>query len=205
MTEEPRVRVSDKRGRSADAAKVASDTPGVVARPDGEQVLMDESSTVEQTPLSTAPGYPHDAPEPDVSLDELKRLKADLENDRKRMLRQHNESLQYATKELAKRMLPVIDHLSLAIEHGEGGPGVQLALKELCDVLASVGLEEIEVSEGSPFDPQVHHALAIQPDPSVDVETVVSVHRRGYRFKDHVLRAPEVVVAQPVSGAVEEG
>jgi molecular chaperone GrpE (heat shock protein) len=41
------------------------------------------------------------------------------------------------------------------------------------------------------------------PDPSVDVETVKLVHRRGYRFKDHVLRAPEVVVAQPAQ--TEEG
>jgi molecular chaperone GrpE len=202
MSEEPRIRVSDKR-RSADAAKVAAGTPGVVARDEGEQTLMDESSATEQTPLGSARGYPGSPVEDEVSLDELKRLKADLENDRKRLLRQHNDSLSYATKDLVKRMIPVIDHFQLAIEHGEGGPGVQLALNELLEVLTAEGLEEIVVSEGSEFDPQVHHAFAIQPDQSVTTETVTGVHRRGYRFKGHVLRSPEVVVAQPPAEEIE--
>jgi molecular chaperone GrpE len=202
MNEEPRIRVSDKR-RSAHAAKVAADTPGVTARDEGEQTLMDESSAQEQMPLAAARGYAGPATEDEFSIDELKRLKADLENDRKRLLRQHNDSLNYATKDLVKRMIPVIDHFQLAIEHGEGGSGVQLALNELLEVLSAEGLEEIEVSEGSEFDPQVHHALAIQPDQSATTETVTSVHRRGYRFKGHVLRAPEVVVAQPPTDETE--
>jgi molecular chaperone GrpE len=164
------------------AEEVVETTPGVVAREDSGQILMDESSETEQ-----------------LSLDELRRLKADLENDRRRLMKQHNQALSYATRDLAKRMIPVIDHFNLAIEHGEGGSGVQLALKELLEVLAVEGMTEIQVNEGDEFDPAIHNAMASQPDPGIDRDTIVKVTRRGYRYKDQVLRAPEVIVAQPMS------
>lgn len=194
MDERRRIPITDKRRRD-DAAKVAEDTPGVTAREGGPQVLMDETSAEEQQPLSAAyaPGDPR------LSVEELQRLKADLENDRKRMIREQSRALEYATKDLIKRLLPAIDHFNLAVEHGEGGSGVELALKELVDVLATEGFEEIPVAVGDPFDPQVHHALATQPDASVETEKIAQVHRPGYRFKDHILRSPEVVVAQPVA------
>jgi len=198
-----KVPVKDKRRLAQEGEKVAEETPGVVSREERGQVLMDESSSVEQQPVP-APGEAPgdgvaDAPtEPQLSLDELQRLKADLENTRKRMIREQSRAIEYATKDVMKRLVPVIDHFRLAIEHGEGGSGIDLAMKELMDVLGSEGLEEIEVSEGTPFDPTLHHALATHSDPSVEVDTVKQVHRNGYRFKEHILRAPEVLVAQPM-------
>ncbi|MGH2807056.1 MAG: nucleotide exchange factor GrpE [Actinomycetota bacterium] len=182
-----------------EASRVVETTPGVTARESTSQILMDESSDSEQTPvpqLVDDTGAIRDLP-PEISLDELQRLKADLENDRKRMTKQHNQRLEYATRDLMQKMIPVIDHFKLAIEHGEGGSGVQIALKELLDVLGSEGFEEIDVPEGTPFDPQVHHALSSHVDPEVTVDTVIQVHRPGYRFKDHMLRSAEVMVAQP--------
>ena len=206
-----KVPVRDKRRLAREGDKVADETPGVTSREDGGQVLMDESSSVEQQPVPApgeAPGdhaFPNSAsrgatsPEaPQLSLDELQRLKADLDNTRKRMIREQSRALEYATKDVMKKMIPVIDHFRLAIEHGEGGNGIEMALKELLDVLASEGLEEIDVSAGTPFDPEFHHALATHADPEVAVDTVKQVHRGGFRFKDHILRAPEVLVAQPV-------
>jgi molecular chaperone GrpE len=206
-----KVPVRDKRRLAREGDKVADETPGVTSREDGGQVLMDESSSVEQQPVPApgeAPGdhavpnsASHGATSPDgpqLSVDELQHLKADLENTRKRMIREQSRALEYATKDVMKKMIPVIDHFRLAIEHGEGGNGIEMALKELLDVLASEGLEEIEVSEGTPFDPAFHHALATHSDPQVEVDTVKQVHRGGFRFKDHILRAPEVLVAQPV-------
>ena len=165
---------------------------------------MEETSAVEQEPVpAPAPG---EAPgdEPQLSVDELQRLKADLENTRKRMIREQSRALEYATKDVMKKLIPVIDHFRLAIEHGEGGSGIELALKELMEVLAAEGLEEIEVTEGTPFDPTLHHALATHPDPGVETDTVKQVHRNGFRFKEHILRAPEVLVAQPVETTQEE-
>jgi len=211
MEEEKRVikvPVKDKRRLAQEGDKVAEETPGVVSHEGGGQVLMDESSDVEQQPVPApgeaagdAPGDPGTPPEPRLSVDELQRLKADLDNTRKRMIREQSRALEYATKDVMKRLIPVIDHFRLAIEHGEGGSGIELAMKEMMEVLISEGLEEIEVPEGTPFDPELHHALATHPDPQVEVDTVKQVHRTGFRFKDHILRAPEVLVAQPV----EEG
>ncbi len=198
-----KVPVKDKRRLAREGQKVADETPGVEARADGGQVLFDESSEVEQESLEEAYDLSEDEArtpeaEPDLSLDELQRLKADLENTRKRMIREQSRALEYATKDVMKRLIPVIDHFRLALDHGEGGSGVELAFKELMEVLATEGLEEIEVAEGTPFDPTVHHALATHPDPEVDTDTVKQVHRTGFRYKDHILRAPEVLVAQPV-------
>lgn len=201
-----KVPVKDKRRLAREGDRVADDTPGVTSREEDGQVLMEESSATEQQPVPAigspltpeAPGDDAATEEPSLSVDELQRLKADLENTRKRMIREQSRALEYATKDVMKRLIPVIDHFRLALDHGEGGSGIELALKELMDVLASEGLEEIEVAEGTPFDPTLHHALAIHSDPAVEVETVKQVHRSGFRFKDHILRAPEVLVAQPV-------
>jgi molecular chaperone GrpE len=181
--------------RMDEAREVATDTPGVEAVQADEQVLMSESSDEEQTPAGEA-GAPA---EPQVSLGELQRMKADLENSRKRMLREQTRAVEHATKDLVGRLVPVIDHFNLAIEHGEAGSGVQLAFKELMEILSSEGLAEIDVKPGEAFDPGIHHALTVHPDPEVGHDTVSQVHRRGYSFKEHVLRAPEVVVAQPTT------
>jgi molecular chaperone GrpE len=151
---------------------------------------MDETSTTEQTPAGDLPDT-----EPDYK-DLYLRALADADNTRKRMMKQQTQTAEYATRDLVKRLLPVIDHFNLAIDHGEAGDGVQLAFKELMEALASEGLAEIEVAEGAEFDPTIHHALTTMPDPGAEHDTVRQVHRKGYRFRDHVLRAPEVVVAQ---------
>jgi molecular chaperone GrpE len=195
-----KVPVRDKRRLAQEGDKVADETPGVTSREDGGQVLMDESSSVEQQPVPAPGEAPGDDEQQDsgLSVDELQRLKADLDNTRKRMIREQSRAIEYATKDVMKKLIPVIDHFRLAIEHGEGGEGIELAMKELMDVLGSEGLEEIDVAEGTAFDPTLHHALATHPDPSVESDVVAQVHRGGFRFKEHILRAPEVLVAQPV-------
>ena len=197
-----KVPVRDKRRLAREGDKVAEETPGVTSREDGGQVLLDETSFVEQEPVPAPGEAPGDEAEPQLSIDELQRLKADLDNTRKRMVREQSRAIEYATKDVMKKLIPVIDHFRLALDHGEGGSGIELALKELMDVLAAEGLEEIDATEGTPFDPNLHHALATHPDPEVDVDTVKQVHRGGFRYKEHILRAPEVLVAQPVE---EEG
>ena len=64
-------------------------------------------------------------------------------------------------------------------------------------------IEEVDVPEGAEFDPRLHHAVATYRDPSVAVDTVTKVQRRGYNFKGQSLRSPEVVVAQPADDTEE--
>ncbi|MDP9224337.1 MAG: nucleotide exchange factor GrpE [Actinomycetota bacterium] len=190
MTEEqPRppikVKVHDKRG-------------GGTAGPEDPAgpVLLEETSEQEQIPLGE---IDQQAPaEPELTISELQRMKADLENARKRMVKEQTRITEHATRRLVERLLPALDHFQLALDHGEGGKGIELAVRQVQDVLAGEGLEEIDVPEGSEFDPRLHHAVATYHDPAVSVDTVTKVQRRGYRFKGQTLRSPEVVVAQPI-------
>jgi molecular chaperone GrpE len=208
--EQPRpvkVKVQDKRRSAAPEPAAGGANPAPPAEaPDAPQpapseeptgpVLLEETSDQEQIPLGQI--QEQGSSEPELTVQELQRMKADLENARKRMVKEQTRITENATRRLVERLLPVLDHFQLALDHGEGGKGIELAVRQVADVLAAEGLQRIDVPEGSEFDPRVHHAVATYHDPSVSVDTVTKVQRPGYRFKGQTLRSPEVVVAQPV-------
>lgn len=170
-----------------EAEAVAGSTPGVDVRQGDDQVLLDESSDIEQTPVGEAE---HDY------LGDLQRLQAEFANFRKRMMKEQSEISVRAAAGLVERLLPVMDNFDLAVAHGEGGDGVHLAIKGLAEALRAEGLEEIE-AEGAPFDPQLHEAVESHEDDSVAEPTVTKVYRRGYTFRQKLLRPAMVVVARP--------
>lgn len=129
-------------------------------------------------------------------LEDLRRVQADFDNYRKRVLREQTQLAARASARLIERLLPVLDNFEAAISHGEGGDGVELVYKELRRVLEEEGLEEIP-AEGRPFDPRLHEAFQAVEDDSVDEPTVRSVMRRGYTLKGQVVRASMVSVARP--------
>jgi molecular chaperone GrpE len=129
-------------------------------------------------------------------LDDLRRLQAEFDNYRKRVLREQTAMASRASARLVERLLPVLDNFERALSHGEGGPGVALVHRELRQALEQEGLEEID-AEGAPFDPRVHEAFQASDDPDVSEVTVREVYRRGYKLGDHVLRPAMVVVARP--------
>jgi molecular chaperone GrpE len=133
-------------------------------------------------------------------LDDLRRVQAEFDNYRKRMMKQQAELAERATARLVERLLPVLDNFERAISHGEGGEGVALVFKELKGALEAEGVEEIP-SEGVPFDPHVHEAVESHEDESVEEPISQRVYRRGYRVKDHVIRPAMVVVARPLDAA----
>jgi molecular chaperone GrpE len=199
-----KVKVQDKRHTAASevgAGEAVSASPAVPSGPPAGgpgPVLLEETSDQEQVPVGEIQDAVEEvSPEPQLSLAELQRMKADLENARKRMVREQTRITEHATRRLVERFLPVLDHFQLALDHGEGGKGIELAIRQAADVLAGEGLEEVDVAEGTQFDPRLHHAVATYHDPSVTVDTVIKVQRRGYNFKGQPLRSPEVVVAQP--------
>ena len=133
-------------------------------------------------------------------LDDLKRLQADFENYKKRMMRQAADTGTRAKAGVIERLLPVLDNFERAISHGEGGEGVALVYKEFLGALQAEGLEEI-VAEGVPFDPRVHEAVDAVFEHDLDHEVVRTVLQRGYKLGDQIVRTPKVVVARPA----EEG
>ena len=138
--------------------------------------------------------------ERDEHLNDLKRVAAEFENYRKRVLRDQESLVARAHERLVKELLPVLDDLERALaaaeEHEEAKleEGVRLVHRELADALEREGLAEIETS--GVFDPHVHEALLSQPSDEGE-GTVLEVVQKGYRLGDRVLRPARVVVAAP--------
>jgi molecular chaperone GrpE len=133
------------------------------------------------------------AKERDEYLDALRRLQADFENYKKRMQRQQADLLERAGEELASKLLPVLDTIDLAVQHG-AGDGVEKIATALLDVLTKEGLERID-PVGDAFDPNEHEAVAHEPGEGETAEPVVSsLMRAGYRWKGRLVRAAMVTV-----------
>jgi molecular chaperone GrpE len=137
-------------------------------------------------------------------LDRLQRLAADFDNYRKRVAREKEALTARAHAGLVEAILPVFDDLERALEaatmHEEAKleDGVRLVHRQLDDVLAKEGLQEIPTDV--PFDPHVHEALAAIPS-ELEEGTILEVVQRGYLLGDRVLRPARVIVAAaPVEG-----
>jgi molecular chaperone GrpE len=135
------------------------------------------------------------AKERDEYLDSLRRLQADFENYKKRMQRQQGDLVERAGEDLVGKLLPVLDTIDLAVQHG-GGEGVEKIAAALLDVLTKEGLERID-PVGDTFDPNEHEAVAHEPgegDSGASEPVVSSLMRAGYRWKGRLVRAAMVTV-----------
>jgi molecular chaperone GrpE len=128
------------------------------------------------------------------------RSQADFENYKKRAAREKEDAVKYANSSLLQRLVSILDNfeLGLAAAKTEGAQspiysGMVLVQKQLNDLLEENGLQPIE-AEGEKFDPNLHEAIAHEPSDSPE-ETVIRQARRGYRFKDRLLRPARVVVS----------
>lgn len=130
------------------------------------------------------------------------RTYADFDNYRKRMQRDLADFRLYANEQLALELLPVIDHLGLALKHAGAAEesvqglqqGVELVYKQLRDVLEKFGIKSFE-SWGEPFDPAKHDAMMQVERDDVPANMVVQVLNEGYLYHDKVLRHAKVGVS----------
>ena len=135
---------------------------------------------------------PADAPAVETHdyLDDLRRLQAEFENYKKRMVRQQTDLLERAAEQLVLKLLPVLDTVDLARSHGASEDAEQVA-GSLITVLEKEGLERID-PVGDPFDPTQHEAVQHEPG---DGDAIVSgLMRAGYRWKGRVVRPAMVTV-----------
>jgi molecular chaperone GrpE len=129
------------------------------------------------------------------------RSQADFENYKKRCAREKEDAIKYANTSLLERLVAIVDNFKLGLEAARGESeqspiysGMTLVLKQLNDFLAENGLQAIE-AEGQKFDPNLHEAIAHEPSEQFPEGTVIRQTRRGYRFKDRLLRPSSVVVS----------
>jgi molecular chaperone GrpE len=128
------------------------------------------------------------------------RQSAEIENFKKRALRDKEDAIRYANEILVKELLPVVDNLERAISHaksaGEGGSlveGVEMILKGLFDALGKHGVSQV-AAVGEPFNPQLHEAMAQVESDSVTPNTVLEEHQKGYLLRDRLIRPALVTV-----------
>jgi molecular chaperone GrpE len=138
-----------------------------------------------------------------ANKDRFARTAADLDNLRRRQVKERQEALQYGHENLVKDLLNTVDNLERAVDHTKGSDakdlvallqGVELAQRELTAVLGKHGVVVIE-AEGVAFDPNVHEAIAQIEEGSVPPGSVARVYQKGYRLRDRLLRPARVVVA----------
>jgi len=129
------------------------------------------------------------------------RSQADFDNFKKRATREKEEAIKYANSSLLERLIAIVDNFELGLaaakDEGEQSPvysGMSMVLKQLTDFLADNGLQPID-AEGQKFDPNLHEAIAHEPNDSVSEGVVLRQVRRGYRLKDRLLRPSSVVVS----------
>ncbi len=140
--------------------------------------------------------------------DRLLRLAAEMENVRKRLGREIEDTRAYAITKFARDMLTATDSLSRALlvlppetrDTAEGPlksliEGIELTEREMQRLLAVHGVKPIE-AEGQKFDPHKHQAMFEVPDPTRPEGTVVQVVQAGYAIGDRVLRPAMVGVAK---------
>jgi len=128
------------------------------------------------------------AAERDDYLEQLRRVTADFDNYRKRMLKQQSDHVERAAEALVEKLLDALDTFDLALAHGEGFEQVHATL---LGVLEKEGLQRIH-PKGEAFDP--NEADAVAHEDADEGPLVAEVFRSGYRWKGRVLRPAMVKV-----------
>lgn len=176
-------------GENAHVAEAdESATPGDEQQPDSRDALQQQLSALEI--------------QAQENLEQALRARAELDNIRKRSLRDVENAHRYALEKFANDVLPVLDSMELgvnAVEAEENNQvlkeGMELTLKMFRDVLEKYGITEVE-TEGEKFNPEKHEAVSMQEQDGCESGTIVSVFQKGYLLNGRLLRPAMVVVAK---------
>ncbi|MFE4051800.1 nucleotide exchange factor GrpE [Streptomyces sp. YIM B13518] len=131
---------------------------------------------------------------------DLQRLQAEFQNYRRRVERDRIAVKEVAVANLLGELLPVLDDIGRAREHGELVGGFKSVGESLETTVAKLGLQQFG-KEGEPFDPTIHEALMHSYAPDVTETTCVAILQPGYRIGERTIRPARVAVAEPQPGA----
>jgi molecular chaperone GrpE len=130
--------------------------------------------------------------------DRLLRSRAEFQNARTRAERERSEYLQFASMDLVRQLLPVLDDFERAMRvetaDREYAKGIELIYQRMYDSLKKTGLEPID-TEGKTFDPNLHQAIERVETADAEDQAILGEFQRGYQFKGKLLRPAMVRVA----------
>ncbi len=135
--------------------------------------------------------------------DSVLRAQAEVQNIRRRTERDVANAHKFALEKFSSDLLPVVDTLERALqsavdsENGDDAirEGIELTLKMLTDTLKKHGVEQNDPL-GEPFNPELHQAMSMQPNPDMEPNTVMAVLQKGYTLGGRLVRPAMVVVSQ---------
>ncbi|MGW5478625.1 nucleotide exchange factor GrpE [Streptomyces sp. NPDC004008] len=173
---EPKAASPSSEGAAAPAGDASAQNAGLVAQLDQVRTALGERTM------------------------DLQRLQAEYQNYRRRVERDRIAVKEIAIANLLTELLPVLDDIGRAREHGELVGGFKSVAESLETVAAKMGLQQFG-KEGEPFDPTIHEALMHSYAPDVTETTCVAILQPGYRFGERTIRPARVAVAEPQPGA----
>jgi molecular chaperone GrpE len=131
---------------------------------------------------------------------DLQRLQAEYVNYKRRVDRDRDLTRRVALEGFVKDLLPVLDDVRSAREHGELTGAFKAVGEQVERITSKHGLESFG-TKGDPFDPHIHDALMQVPAEGIDGPTCVEILQPGYRIGDRVLRPARVAVGEPTGGS----
>ncbi|MDN6180502.1 MAG: nucleotide exchange factor GrpE [Halomonas subglaciescola] len=217
MAKEPQTPLDDELARhdeddvetpEGEAAAAAQQAEERLVEGELESLIDDEGDTVSTDDESANPEaemLAAQVEELERSLAEAKdqalRTAAEAQNIRRRAEQESEKARKFALEKFVKELLPVVDSLEKALDAmGEDATeahreGVSMTLKMQRDVLEKFNVEQVD-PHGEPFDPQVHEAMAMVPNPDMEPNTVMEVVQKGYLLNDRLVRPAMVVVSK---------
>lgn len=136
--------------------------------------------------------------------DRFVRLNAEFDNYKKRAARERLDAIKYANEALLETLIPTLDNFEMAMMAVENASadsieslkqGITMVHKQLRDVIAEAGMEEIDAANQS-FDPAWHEAISQQESDEVPEGQVIQQVRKGYKLKERLIRPANVIVAK---------
>jgi molecular chaperone GrpE len=135
---------------------------------------------------------------------DLQRLQAEYANYRKRVERDRLAVREQALANVLNELVPVLDDIGRAREHGELTGGFKSVGESLEGIAFKLGLTQFGES-GDPFDPTLHEALMHSYSADVTEPTAVQILQPGYKVGERIIRPARVAVAEPSGDAPEHG
>jgi len=187
---------AEKEAKAAKDARGAK--PGKTAGPETDAGEQAEPSGASEA----ADAAPQSAPAEESADVKFMRLAADFQNYKQRTERERFERYTEGKKDFAADVLAVLDNFDRALKDETAKmadpqfcEGMEMIRSQLMDVLAKNGVKEIEAL-GQPFDPNLHHAVIMEPSAKYEGGRVSEVLQKGYALGDKVIRAAMVKVAE---------
>ena len=189
---------------NAEATNLKSDADVENSLDEMEQLVEDletnqgeELEEEELTPLEVAENTAAEA------KDNMLRLAAEMDNLRKRTVREVEQARKFAVERFAKEVLLIKDSLDMGMQasQAEGATvesireGMEITMKQLASGLEKFNIKEIE-AEGAAFNPEFHEAMAMQPSTEHEPNMVMFVMQKGFMINDRVLRPARVMVSK---------